>query len=30
MLHSLNYVAGVHDVDKLSLFLGFADGAYAT
>lgn len=26
MLHSLNHVAGVHDVDKLNLFLGFPDG----
>jgi hypothetical protein len=26
MLHSLNHVAGVHDVDKLSLFLRFPDG----
>ena len=30
MLHSLNHVAGVHDVDKLNLFLRFPDGVFAT
>jgi hypothetical protein len=28
-LPSLNHVAGVHDVDKLNLFIGFPDGIFA-